>query len=161
MLRLRYITLTGFAVALLVVASLALSGRIPSVMDVEISEYYLLAQIEYPPGTPFEIIDDQVVRLEEIAKEIRAELNAELGMGSAGDPSGDSFQHIISILDENVGAVDIEIAIDERVRPAWMKSRKAGRSVLVNYLPALRYLFKPSGRGILVCLPLSLQKRLS
>ncbi len=116
LLRLRYITLTGFMVALLIVASLALSGRIPSVMDAEVSEYYLLAQIEYPSGTPREIIDHQVVRLEEIAKEIRTELNAELGMNSAGDQSGGSFQHIISILNENVGVVDIEIAIDERIR---------------------------------------------
>lgn len=116
LLRLRYISLVGFVVALMVIISLVLSGRIPSVMDAEVNEYYLLAQIEYPLGTPFDIVDHQVRRLEEIAKQIQAELDIELGMYASDNVSSGSFQHIISILDENVGTVDIEIAIDERVR---------------------------------------------
>ncbi len=116
LLRLRYITLAGFLAALCIVISLVLSGRVPSVMDAEVNEYYLLAQIEYPPGTPFDWVDHQVRRLEEIAKQMRVELDAELGIRVSEHQSGSSFQHIISILDENVGMVDIEIAIDERVR---------------------------------------------
>ncbi len=124
LLRLRYITVAGFAVVLLIVATLVLSGRIPSVMDAEVNEYYLLAQIEYPPGTPLDTVDYQVRRLEEIAKQIRSELDAELGMRSSENGSTGSFQHIISILDENVGAVDIEIAIDERVRSRMDEIKK-------------------------------------
>ncbi len=124
LLRLRYITISVFFVALLIAASLALSGRIPSVMDAEVNEYYLLAQIEYPSGTPFETIDEQVTRLEEIAKEIQSELDAELGMSSKNNRSGSSFQHIISILHENEGLVDIEISIDERVRSRMDEIKK-------------------------------------
>jgi len=124
LLRLRYITLTGFAVALLIVGALVLSGRVPSVMDAEVNEYYLLAQIEFPPGTALEQVDHQVKRLEEIAQQIRAELNAELGISALEGGSGDSFQHIISILDENVGMVDIEIAIDERIRARMNEIKK-------------------------------------
>ena len=116
LLRVRYITLAAFLAALCIVISLVLSGRIPSVMDAEVNEYYLLAQIEHLPGTPFGVVDQHVRRLEEIARDMQAELDAELGFPATNQQSRSSFQHIISIVDENVGLVDIEIAIDERVR---------------------------------------------
>lgn len=112
LLHLRYITLAGFIVMLVITGSLVMSGRIPSIMEAQVNDYYLVAKLEYPPGTPFAEIKQQVLRLEHIANEIRAELNAELGL----DGADDSVQHLISIMEENGGTVDIEIAIDERVR---------------------------------------------
>ncbi len=123
-LRFRYITLTLFCIALVLFAALAQSGRIPSVIDPEVSEYYLLAQIEYPPGTPFETVDFQVRRLEDIARQMQAELDDELGLQRTSDGTASSFQHIITILDENQGMVDIEIAIDERVRSHMTEIKK-------------------------------------
>ncbi len=123
-LRFRYITLTLFCVVLVLFAALAQSGRIPSVIDPEVSEYYLLAQIEYPPGTPFETIDFQVRRLEDIARQMQAELDDEFGLQHNNSGIRSSFQHIIAILDENQGMVDIEIAIDERVRSRMTEIKK-------------------------------------
>lgn len=123
-LRFRYITLTLFCVVLALFAALAQSGRIPSVIDPEVSEYYLLAQIEYPPGTPFETIDFQVRRLEDIARQMQTELDDEFGLRHNNSGTHSSFQHIIAILDENQGMVDIEIAIDERVRSRMTEIKK-------------------------------------
>ncbi len=123
-LRFRYITLTLFCIMLTLFVALAQSGRIPSVIDPEVNEYYLLAQIEYPPGTPFETIDFQVRRLEDIARQMQVELDNELGMLRTDNGTAGSFQHIISILDENQGMVDIEIAIDERVRSRMTEIKK-------------------------------------
>ncbi|MBP6057485.1 MAG: efflux RND transporter permease subunit [Nitrosomonas sp.] len=116
LLHLRYITLAGFIVILIITCSLVMSGRIPSVMEAQVNDYYLLAKLEYPPGTPFAEIEHQTMRLEHIANKIRAELNTELGLNAANGGLRDSFQHLISITDENGSMVDIEIAIDERIR---------------------------------------------
>jgi multidrug efflux pump subunit AcrB len=115
LLRFRYITVSVFAIALLVTTALVFSGRIHSVMDAPVNDYYLFAVLELPPGTPFEEVNYQLMRLENIANEIRSELNAELGIDSSTTLT-DSFQHIISVSDDNSGFVDIEIAIDERIR---------------------------------------------
>ena len=116
LLHLRYITLTGFIVMLIITCSLVMSGRIPSIMEAQVNDYYLLAKLEYPPGTPFAEIEHQVMRLEHIANKIRVELNTELGLNAANGGLSDSFQHLITITEENEGIVDIEIAIDERIR---------------------------------------------
>lgn len=115
LLRLRYITVTVFFMVLIITGALVFSGRINSVMEAPVNDYYLLANFQFPPGTPFSDVNHQVMRLENIANEIRHELNAELGFG----PSTllqDSFQHIITVIDDNSGFIDIELAIDERVR---------------------------------------------
>ncbi len=111
----RYITLSMFAVILLMAVALVSSGRIQSVMDAPVNDYYLFAILQFVPGTPFEEVNAHVLRLERIANDIRAELNAELGLGTAGKLQ-DSFQHIISVSEDNTVFVDIEIAIDERIR---------------------------------------------
>lgn len=111
----RYITLSVFSIILLITGACVFSDRIPSVMDAQVNDYYLLGQLEFPPGTPFETVDHHVLRLTHIANEIREELNIELGMGSSNGIR-DSFQHTISQIDENMGWVDIELAVDERVR---------------------------------------------
>lgn len=115
LLRFRYITLSMFSIILLITAALVFSGRIHSVMEAPVNDYYLFAILQLPPGTPFEEVDYQVMRLERIANEMRAELNTEFGIG-ASTQLKDSFQHIIAVSDDNSGFVDIEIAIDERIR---------------------------------------------
>lgn len=115
LLRFRYITLSMFSIILLITAALVFSGRIHSVMEAPVNDYYLFAILQLPPGIPFEEVDYQVMRLERIANEMRAELNTELGI-DASTQLKDSFQHIIAVSDDNSGFVDIEIAIDERVR---------------------------------------------
>lgn len=111
----RYITLSVFAIVLMVAVALVSSGRIQSVMDAPVNDYYLFAFLQFVPGTPFEEVNDYVLRLERAANDIRAELNTGLGLGAA-DRLQDSFQHIISVSEDNAAFVDIEIAIDERIR---------------------------------------------
>ncbi|SNX59036.1 Multidrug efflux pump subunit AcrB [Nitrosomonas ureae] len=115
LLRFRYITLSAFAIVLLIAVALVSSGRVQSVMDMPVNDYYIFAVLELVPGTPFEVVDHEMMRLEQIANEIRLELNAELGI-DATTSLKDSFQHIVTVINDNAGYVDIEIAIDERVR---------------------------------------------
>lgn len=115
LLRFRYITLSVFSIVLLITGALVFSGRIHSVMEAPVNDYYLFAILQLPAGTPFEEVDHQIMRLEQIANAIRLELNTELGFGASGKLK-DSFQHIIAVADDNSGFVDIEIAIDERIR---------------------------------------------
>ncbi|SDW37538.1 efflux RND transporter permease subunit [Nitrosomonas communis] len=115
LVRFRYITLSVFAVILLITAALVFSGRIQSVMEAPVNDYYLFAILQLPPGTPFEEVDYQIMRLERIANEMRSELNTEFGIDESTKLK-DSFQHIIAVSDDNTGFVDIEIAIDERIR---------------------------------------------
>lgn len=114
-LRLRYIMLSVFIITLFLTGALVFSGRIDSVMEAPVNDYYLLANIQFPAGIPFTEVNDHMTRLEHIANEIRQELNQELGLTSS-TKLRDSFQHIITVLDDNFGFVDIELAIDERVR---------------------------------------------
>ncbi len=127
----RYITLSIFAMILLVTVALVSSGRIQSVMDAPVNDYYLFAILQFVPGTPFEEVNDYVFRLERAANDIRMELNTELGLG-ATDRLQDSFQHIISVSEDNAAFVDIEIAIVRRhfgeglfsYRAQWVQERK-------------------------------------
>ncbi|SEF83180.1 efflux RND transporter permease subunit [Nitrosomonas ureae] len=111
----RYITLSVFAIVLLIAIALVSSGRVQSIMDMPVSDYYVFAVLQLAPGTPFEVVNHEVMRLEQIANDIRLELNTELGI-DATTPLKDSFQHIIAVMHDNSGFVDIEIAIDERIR---------------------------------------------
>ncbi len=111
----RYLTASVFIVMLMLFASLVVSGRIPSIIEAQISEYYLLAEIRNPPGTAFEEINRQMVRLGQAAREIQVELDAELGFNTSTIPK-QSFQHIISIAIDHTAVVDIEMSIDERIR---------------------------------------------
>ncbi|PXW81613.1 multidrug efflux pump subunit AcrB [Nitrosomonas sp. Nm84] len=115
LLRFRYITLSVFSIVLIITGALVFSGRIHSVMEAPVNDYYLFAILQLPAGTPFEETNHQMMRLEHIASEIRVELNTELGFGTS-DKLKDSFQHIIAVIDDNSSFVDIEIAIDERIR---------------------------------------------
>lgn len=115
LLRFRYITLSVFVITLLVTSALVFSGRIQSVMDPPVNDYYLLANLQFPPGTPLEEVDYHVTRMEQIADEMRLELNAKLGV-SESNQLKDSFQHVITVIDDNSGFVDIETVIDERIR---------------------------------------------
>ncbi|MGR9051457.1 MAG: efflux RND transporter permease subunit [Gammaproteobacteria bacterium] len=110
-LRFRYPVWSGFVVLLAVTAALVVSGRIPSIMEAPINNYYLAARINLPSGTPFDEVYRRVLRLENVAGAIRKELNAER---PAGAP--DSFQHVFAIAYDNWGFVDLEIAIDEDIR---------------------------------------------
>jgi multidrug efflux pump subunit AcrB len=115
LLRFRYIALSAFAMLLLITWALIFSGRVQSVMDAPVNDYYLVAVLELPAGTPLEQVDYHVKRLEQIASDIRLELNNEFG---AGAPAAfkDSFQHIIAVSDDYFGIINIEMAIDERIR---------------------------------------------
>lgn len=115
LLRFRYITLSAFSIVLIITGALVFSGRIHSVMEAPVNDYYLFAILQLPAGTPLEEVNHQIMRLEHIANEIRLELNTELGLGTS-DKLKDSFQHIIAVIDDNSGFVDIEISIDERIR---------------------------------------------
>jgi len=115
LLSLRYLTASVFFVILILFVSLVLSGRVPSIIEAQISEYYLLAEIRNPPGTPFEEINRQVARLGQTAREIQAELDSELGLNSETTPK-QSFQHIFSYAMDHTAFVNIEMSIDERIR---------------------------------------------
>ena len=115
LLRFRYITLSMFAILLLIAIALVTSGRVQNVMDAPVNDYYLFAILELPSGTPFEETNRQVTRLVSIANDIRLELNAELGIDESAELK-DSFQHIVAFSEDNSGFINIEIAIDERIR---------------------------------------------
>ena len=115
LLRFRYVTLSLFVILLLITWALVFSGRVQSVMDAPVNDYYLVAMLEHPAGTPLEQVDYQVQRLEKIANEIRQELNNEYGAGASAALK-DSFQHIVAASDDYTGFVNIELAIDERIR---------------------------------------------
>lgn len=115
LLRYRYIGLSAFAMLLLIIWALVFSGRVQSVMDAPVNDYYLVAMLELPAGTPLEQVDSHVKRLEQIANDIRLELNKEFGAGASAALK-DSFQHIITASDDYLGFVNIEMAIDERIR---------------------------------------------
>lgn len=84
-------------------------------MDAPVNDYYLVAVLEHPAGTPLEEVDSHVRRLEQIASDIRLELNNTFGAG-ASSALKDSFQHIVAVSDDYIGFVNIEMAIDERIR---------------------------------------------
>lgn len=114
----RHITIAGFAVLLLLAAALVLSGRVTSVLDMPVDDYYLHAELRFPAGTAFDEVDQQILRLEHIANEIRAELNAVYYNGSSasnGDHD-DSIRHILTLSSDNWGFVNLELAVDERIR---------------------------------------------
>ncbi len=114
-LRFRYIALSAFAMLLLITWALVFSGRVQSVMDAPVNDYYLVAVLEHPAGTPLEEVDNHVRRLEQIASDIRLELNNTFGAG-ASSALKDSFQHIVAVSDDHIGFINIEMAIDERIR---------------------------------------------
>ncbi len=115
LLRFRYVTLSVFVITLLITSALVFSGRIHSAIDAPVNDYYLFSILQFPPGTPFKEVDYHVLRMEQIANEIRSELNTELGITESTQLK-DSFQHVVAVIDDNSGFVDIEIAIDERIR---------------------------------------------
>lgn len=115
LLRFRYITLSVFAIILLIASALVFSGRVQSVMDAPVNDYYLFAFLQLAPGTPFEEVNHHMTRLERIANEIRLELNAELSIDGTAQLK-DSFQHIVAFSEDNAVFLNIEIAIDERIR---------------------------------------------
>ncbi len=95
--------------------ALVLSDRIPSVFDAPVDDYYLHTMLTLPIGTSFDEVDRQILRLEQIANEIRSELNTELYMDSSAE-NNDSIRHVLTLINDNWGYVNLEIAIDERVR---------------------------------------------
>lgn len=125
-LRLRYIALAGFAVLLLLVIALALSGRITTVLDAPVDDYYLHATLKFPAGTAFEEVDRQVLGLEQVANDIRAELNAEL-YGDSSQTADDSIHHRLTLSNDNWGFVNLEMAIDERIRTRMEDIKKQWR----------------------------------
>ena len=114
----RYITIAGFAVLLLLAAALVLSGRVTSVLDMPVDDYYLHAELRFPAGTAFDEVDQQILRLEHIANEIRAELNAVYYAGSpaSNGDHDDSIRHILTLSEDNWGFVNLELVVDERIR---------------------------------------------
>lgn len=115
LLRLRYLTIAGFAVLLMLMIALVQSARITSVLDSPVDDYYLHAILKLPAGTAFEEVDRQILRLERIANDIRGELNAELYANSS-ETTADSIRHILTLSNDNWGFVNLELAIDERIR---------------------------------------------
>ena len=116
LLHFRYITLTGFVVMLMLTGAVVISGRVPSTLEAPVNDYYLIAKLEYPAGTPFAEIERVAMHLKHIAEEIRAELNTELGMRPSAETGHDSFRHVITIIEELESLVFIETAFDERIR---------------------------------------------
>ncbi len=114
-LRWRYITIAGFSVLLLLTTALVISGRITSVLDTPVDDYYLHAELEFPAGAGFAEVDKQILRLESIANEIRAELNAAYYTDSSTS-NDDSIRHVLTVSEDNWGFVNLELAVDERIR---------------------------------------------
>ncbi len=111
----RYIVIAGFTAALLLIAALVISGRITSVLDRPVDDYYLNVMLEFPAGTASEEVERQLLRLGHIAHEIRTELNQEYYRdGSARN--GDSIRHVLMFSNDNVASVNLELAIDEHIR---------------------------------------------
>lgn len=111
----RYIVIAGFTAALLLIAALVISGRITSVLDRPVDDYYLNVMLEFPAGTASEEVERQLLRLGHIAHEIRTELNQESYRdGSARN--GDSIRHVLMFSNDNVASVNLELAIDEHIR---------------------------------------------
>ncbi len=125
-LRLRYITIAAFAVLLLFMVTLVLSGRITSVLDSPVEDYYLHAVLKFPAGTAFAEVDRQILRLERTANDIRAALNEEFYSDSI-DPVDDSIRHILTMSNDNWGFVNLEMAIDERIRTRMEDIKKQWR----------------------------------
>ncbi|SFK22606.1 Multidrug efflux pump subunit AcrB [Nitrosomonas aestuarii] len=125
-LRLRYITIAAFAVLLLMMAALVISGRITSVLDAPVDDYYLHADLMFPAGTTFEEVDRQILRLESIANEIRTDLNT-LPYQDSSEPDHDSMRHILTLVNDNRGFVNLELAVDERVRTRMEDIKKQWR----------------------------------
>ncbi|HBV21909.1 MAG TPA: hypothetical protein DEF07_09345, partial [Nitrosomonas sp.] len=125
----RYITIAGFSVLLLFTAALVMSGRITSVLDTPVDDYYLHAELRFPAGTAFGGVDEQILRLERIANEIRTELNAAYyASSSASDgDNGDSIRHILTLSEDNWGFVNLELAVDERIRSQVTTIKKQWR----------------------------------
>ena len=111
----RYIVIAGFTTALLLIAALVISGRITSVLDRPVDDYYLVGILKFPAGTASEEVDRQALRLERIANEIRAELNQKYYRDDSAE-SGDSVQHVLMFSNDNMVWVNLEMAIDDRIR---------------------------------------------
>lgn len=111
----RYLTIAGFATALLLIAALVISGRITSVLDRPVDDYYLVGVLKFPAGTAFEEVERQRVRLARIANEIRTELN-ERYYREGAVLTGDSVRHMLMYSNDNVAGVNLELTIDDRIR---------------------------------------------
>ncbi|WP_350283406.1 efflux RND transporter permease subunit [Nitrosomonas sp.] len=111
----RYIVIAGFTIALLLIAALVISGRITSVLDRPVDDYYLVGMLKFPAGTAFEEIDRQALRLERIANEIRAQLNQKYYRDDFAE-NGDSVRHVLMFSNDNVAVVNLELAIDDHIR---------------------------------------------
>jgi multidrug efflux pump subunit AcrB len=116
-LNFRYIVIAGFTILLLFMTAMVISERITSVLDTPVDDYYLHAELTFPPGTAFNEVDRQIVRMENIANQIRAELNAEYyDFDDSSVSAKDSIRHILTLSEDNFGFVNLELAIDERIR---------------------------------------------
>lgn len=111
----RYIVIAGFTAALLLIAALVISGRITTVLDRSVDDYYLVGMLKFPAGTAFEEVDRQLFRLGHIAHEIRAELNQKYYCDDSAE-NGDSVRHVLMFSNDNVAVVNLEMAIDDRIR---------------------------------------------
>lgn len=111
----RYIVIAGFTTALLLVAALVISGRVTSVLDRPVDDYYLVGMLKFPAGTAFEEVDRQLFRLGHIAHEIRAELNQKYYRDDSAE-KGDSVRHVLMFSNDNVAVVNLEMTIDDRIR---------------------------------------------
>ena len=150
LVRFRYITLSVFSIILLITAALCFFRTYSKCYGSPSKRLLFVCHLEFPPGTPFETVDHHVLRLTHIANEIRSELNIEFGIGSSNGVR-DSFQHTISQIDENMGWVDIELAVDERVRSRVDDIKKRWQERSVRFLLMRRFLSRLSGHEISVC----------
>lgn len=122
----RYITIAGFMGLLLLAAALVMSGRVASVLDTPIDNYFLIANLQLPVGTAFEEVNQQIFRLERIVNDIREELNAELYTNSS-ETTGDTIQHLMTISNDHWGIIIIEFVSDERIRARMEDIKKLWR----------------------------------
>lgn len=80
-----------------------------------VDDYYLRAEIRFPAGTAYKKVDREILRLAQVANEIRTELNAAL-YSDASRENGDSIRHVLTLSDDNRGFVNLELTVDECVR---------------------------------------------
>lgn len=106
-LRWRYVALALFCTLLLITAAWVASGKVPRAFQPTVADYYVLASLDTPAGTPFAETRRQVAQLERAIEGLRAEWKTQ------GD---DPVRHTRTMVTGNGSFVLLELEMNETVR---------------------------------------------
>jgi multidrug efflux pump subunit AcrB len=96
----RYATAAAALSLLLLVVTVLASGRIPFTFFPTIEGDYITAAVTMPHGTPIEVTEDAVRRLEQGILQVKAELDGEFA-----HPGGPIVRHILTAVGEHPGSI--------------------------------------------------------